>query len=213
MFGKHSLFLLFVWLLFYVVTKHLRKLLHCNKFSPKYLFSGEKYFNHLTHYNYKFPSGHLKAARLYSCLWHVGAWWLLSPVLCLKRIINSTHYNQDKTQPYPQKYQLYSQLKLTKASSRTPCKNKFWHKFVVFQQTTPSVTFVWSSLIFPRKKNIPWKWWKQYLKSLQYLFYRFHNSEFLSLSDYEVILLLMVTKHFCQGSYKVSPFIVWIKFD
>ena len=27
---KHSLFLLFVWLLFYAVTKHLRKLLHCN---------------------------------------------------------------------------------------------------------------------------------------------------------------------------------------
>ena len=28
----------------------------------------------ITHYNYKFPFDHLKAARLYSCLWHVGAY-------------------------------------------------------------------------------------------------------------------------------------------
>ena len=36
----------------------------------------------ITHYNYKFPLDHLKAARLYSCLVKCGCLRLLSPVLC-----------------------------------------------------------------------------------------------------------------------------------
>ena len=36
---KTLFYFFFVWLLFYAVTKHLRKLFHCDKFSPKYINS------------------------------------------------------------------------------------------------------------------------------------------------------------------------------